>query len=334
MALVLKSFEFRRERERVWQELEELVAQVERRGVRSLTARELSRLPVLYRSTVASLSVARAISLDRNVIEYLEHLSARGYLAVYGTRRHLRESVADFFGHRFPAAVRQFRWQLAASYLIMALGVVAGLLITLRDPDRFYSFVSAEMAQGRGPSSSTAELREVLYASKDMRELLAAFALFLFTHNARIGLMAFALGFAAGVPVVILLFVNGLTLGAFAALYRSRGMTLEFWAWVLPHGVTELTAVALCGAGGLVLAQSLSFPGRSERLRNLAVRGREAGQIALGAVALFLVAGLIEGIFRQLVHSVPIRLAVAGTSAALWITYFAWKGRRSPLGRP
>ena len=53
------------------------------------------RLPGLHRAALSSLSVARAISLDRNVVEYLEMLATRAHFAVYGTKRHLREAVAD-----------------------------------------------------------------------------------------------------------------------------------------------------------------------------------------------------------------------------------------------
>jgi uncharacterized membrane protein SpoIIM required for sporulation len=91
--------------------------------------------------------------------------------------------------------------------------------------------------------------------------------------------------------------------------------------------VTELGAVVLCGGAGLVLAQSLVFPGRRTRLRNLAEGGRRAAVVVIGAVCLFLVAGLLEGVFRQLVQSVPARYAVAGATLAGWTFYFGWVGR-------
>jgi hypothetical protein len=40
------------------------------------------------------------------------------------------------------------------------------------------------------------------------------------------------------------------------------------------------------------------------------------------------VAALVEGIFRQLVHSVPARYAVAGAFALGWVLYFSLAGRR------
>jgi uncharacterized membrane protein SpoIIM required for sporulation len=122
--------------------------------------------------------------------------------------------------------------------------------------------------------------------------------------------------------------VNGQLLGAFAALYHGRGLSLELWGWLLPHGVTELAALALCGGAGLVLGHRLVFPGRHTRLENLAHGGREAGLIVLGAVAMFLIAGVIEGVFRQAVHDMTARYAVAVATAAAWAAYFGLAGRR------
>jgi uncharacterized membrane protein SpoIIM required for sporulation len=327
--VALKSTTFRAEREASWRELEALVGRIETRGPRSLSPAELGRVPVLYRAALSSLSVARAISLDRNVLDYLESLCGRAYLAVYAPRRHLREALADFFVRRFPGAVRSLAPHLAIAAALLVAGAIAGFALTARDPERFYAFVDPALAQGRNPASSTESLRDALYAKEEVAALLKTFAMFLFQHNARIGLLAFAVGFAGGVPTALLVFSNGLVLGAFAALYHGRGLGLELWAWLLPHGVAELTAVALCGAGGLALAHGLLFPGREERLAALARRGREAGVVVLGAVVLFFAAALVEGIFRQLVHAVPVRLAVAAGSAAVLWTWLATSGREA-----
>jgi uncharacterized membrane protein SpoIIM required for sporulation len=88
-------------------------------------------------------------------------------------------------------------------------------------------------------------------------------------------------------------------------------------------------AVILCGGAGLVVARSLVFPGRHGRLANLARQGREAGVLVLGAVALFFVAALIEGIFRQTVTDLVARyLVILSTGAALAL-YFTKAGRGS-----
>ena len=325
----LKSTAFRREREATWRELDSLVARAERRGPRSLSGEELMRLPVLYRATLSSLSVARSISLDRNVVEYLEALAGRAYLIVYGPRSTFVAVVRDFLAVDLPAAVRACRRHIAIAALVMLFGIALGWVATAQNEDRFYAFVDAGLAGDRDPTASREELEEILFAGDAAdTDALHAFATVLFTHNARIGILAFALGFAFGLPTLFLLTSNGLMLGAFAALHANRGLSVEFWSWVLPHGVTELLAVVLCGGAGLVLAEAVIVPGPHKRLHNLARRGRIAGRIVLGAVLLFFIAGLIEGIFRQTVADVPARYAMAAGTVVLWAVYFGFAGRR------
>jgi uncharacterized membrane protein SpoIIM required for sporulation len=323
----VKSVDFRRGREATWTDLESLVARIEAGGLASLSPDEVGRLPLVYRATLSSLSVARAVSLDRSLLEYLESLAGRAYVATYGAKQHPLAAARHFLARRFPAALRGASRELLLAAAVLLLGAATGFVQSSRDASRFYAFVDEAYAQGRGPSSTTEELREALYAPRTAADLLGAFAMFLFTHNARIGMLAFAAGFAAGVPTLVLLFGNGLVLGAFAALYHERGLGLEFWAWLLPHGVTELLAVVVCGGGGLVIGRALLFPGRHRRLESLARRGREAGAMVMGAVVMFLLAGLVEGIFRQAVHDVAARLLLAFGSAALWAVYLARGGR-------
>jgi uncharacterized membrane protein SpoIIM required for sporulation len=324
----LKSHEFRREREATWRELAALLERVEGRGLRDLSGEELHRLPVLYRATVSSLSVARAISLDRNVVDYLEALTARAYIAVYGSRLTLRRALAAYFLRDFPRAVRRYRRHLAVAALVFLAGAAVGMVLTLEQPDRFYTFVADGYAGGRDPAASTETLRRTLYDPEPPKELLGTFASWLFTHNATIGLVAFALGFVAGVPVFILYFLNGLVLGAFAALFQSRDLGADLWGWLLPHGVTEILALALCGAAGLALGQAVVFPGRLARVDHLAQRGRAVAPIVIGAVLLFFIAAMIEGFFRQLVLDMEVRYAVAAATAALWTAFFSLAGRR------
>ena len=325
----LKSVEFRRERERSWKALEGLVATVEQKGVGALTADELARLPVLYRAALSSLGVARGISLDRNSVEYLEALAGRAYFCVYAPKRRPLDVVAEFLLRGFPRLVRRFAPHVAVAALLFLAGVVAGWALTASDPDRYYSIVPAAQADGRDPAASDERLRDVLHSGSDEETgALGAFAAFLFSHNTRVGLLCFGLGFAAGLPVFWLLFTNGLSLGAMGALYASRGMGMEFWGWVLPHGTLELTAIVLCGAGGLALGHALVFPGRLSRLENLARTGREAGALIAGTVVLFLLAGILEGFFRQMVQDLVVRWAVALLGLAALTLYFAFGGRR------
>ena len=324
---VMKSVEFRRERESTWAELEAMIQYADSKGLRALGADSLARLPHLYRATLSSLSVARSISLDRALVDYLESLVGRAYFVVYGTRQHVRKQLAQFFAWKLPSTIRAAKWHILVSLVISVAGAIAAYKLTMHDNDYYYSFVG-DMAQGRSPASTTTELRDGLYHSEGVSSFLTTFAAELFSHNSRIAILAFALGFVAGLPTLMLLFYNGLTLGAFVALYTSRGLGWDIWGWLLPHGVTELTAVILAGAAGLMLAHGLVFSGAQPRLDALRERGRPAAVIVVGCVLMLFFAGCIEGVFRQTVTDIHIRYAVAIGTAMFWTWYFVFCGRK------
>lgn len=327
--LVLRSTEFRRGREQAWRDLENLLGRAERGGLGALSVEELQRLPLLHRSAMSALSVARAIALDRHLLLYLENLGLRSFLVVYGPRHGLLEQVRDFFVRGFPTAVRAAGLHILIAFLAIAVGTAAGFMLTAGDESLLSTFIPGDLAGGRGVNSTRAQLLndEIFAPWPGFTRSFITFANFLFRHNTLVGILTFGLGIAAGVPTLILLVYQGLIFGAFIALHANRGLTVDFLGWVSIHGITEFTAIILCGAGGLVIAQHILFPDRYSRVDSLAVHGRAAAQLAVGAVFLFFIAGLIEGGLRQFVGDTAGRFAIAALTAALWLGYFLFAGR-------
>src|SRR5882672_1457776 len=318
--LTLKSHRFRQEREAEWRKLEELLARAEASSARSLSDDEIIALPVLYRSALSSLSVARAISLDQALIAYLETLCTRAYFFVYGPRATLLERILAFFARDWPNAARELWRETLVAVGITVLGVVVAYVLTTRDSSWYYSFVSPMMANGRDPAAATDDLRKTLFSGAQTG--LPVFATFLFTHNAQIALFAFALGFAFCLPAAFLVLYNGMMLGAFIALFASHGLAAEFGGWVFIHGTTELFAIALAGAAGFRLGWTLAFPGAQSRIEAMAAAGRKAAIIMTGVVVMLGVAGLLEGIARQVLTDTSLRYAIALFAILLWAAYF------------
>lgn len=333
-SIQLRSAEFRKGREEGWRKLEGLVERIEKNGVGSLNAKEAGELPLLYRAAMSSLSVARGIVLDRNLLLYLETLALRSYLAVYGPRSGMLENLRTFLTRDFPRYVRGLSRHLGIALIALAVGVLAGYLLVTSDINFFQTIVPEELAQGRGPASSQQSLRSSIFAPwPGFVDTFVVFANSLFRHNTIVGIMCFGLGFALGVPTVLLLMYNGLIIGAFVGLHAEKDLAVEFVGWLSIHGVTEILAILLCAAAGLVVAEKILFPGRLPRLESLALYGRRAASVAAGAVLLFFLAGILEGGFRQLITSTPLRYAFALGSGALWLAYFTRVGLKKDKGQ-
>jgi uncharacterized membrane protein SpoIIM required for sporulation len=319
-ALQLKSAKFRQEREIDWRRLDGLLQKVESGGARSLTDEQLLAIPVLYRSALSSLSVARATSLDQSLIDYLEGLCARAYFLVYGTRPWIGQRLGQYFGSGWSRSVQAIWKETLVSLLITIASVILGYMLVRQNPDMYFSFVSPDMAQGRDPTASYKALHETIYGGD--KEGLGSFAAFLFQHNAQVCMFSFALGFAFCVPTAMLLIYNGASLGAMLAVFASKGLGWGFAGWIMIHGVTEFFAIILAGAAGFKIGLAVAFPGDRTRLDAAAEAGRACGGVIAGVVLMLVIAGILEGFGRQLITSDVIRYSIGIGTGLMWLAYF------------
>lgn len=325
--LRVSSHRFREARSGDWDRLEAMLDRIEKGRAGSLSDEDLFELPVLYRSTLSSLSVARETSLDADLVGYLESLSTRAYFLLYGVHSPLWRRLMTFLADELPAAVRGLWRETLVSLVLTVLGAVTAYLMVRSDPSWYFAFVSSEMAGGRDPSATVAMLNETLH-HKDGADGLGAFSAFLFVNNAGVSLFAFALGFLFAVPTVLILIYNGLTLGAMFAVFVPKGLGWDFAAWLSIHGTTEMFAIILAGAAGMRIGMATAFPGRQARLASAVAAGRSAGFVMLGVVAMLVIAGLLEGVGRQLVDNGLSRALIGGAALVFWLVYFYLKPAR------
>lgn len=312
---------FRAAREGDWRRLEAILTTAEKRSVRALSDEDLLALPILYRGALSSLSVARETSLDLELINYLEGLSARAYFFVYGVRTTAGSRLASFFARDWPIAVRALWKETIAATLLTIIGLATGLLLVNANPLWFDSFVPGQLAGGRNFSASAEYLRSTLYHDGDSSGL-GTFATYLFTHNSQVCMFSFALGFMFGVPTAMLIIYNGAILGAMFSLFGSHGLGFELGGWLIIHGSTEFFAIILAGAAGLRIGWAVIFPGEETRMAAAARAGRMSAIVMGGVIVMLMVAGLLEGFGRQLITNDLARYAIGSLMLAGWLLYF------------
>ena len=146
-----------------------------------------------------------------------------------------------------------------------------------------------------------------------------------------IAILCFALGFAFGVPPLLMLVQNTTMLGGILWLYHGQGLTLEIVGWLSIHGTTELFAILLAGAAGLHVGRSMAFPGTRSVLDAAAAAGQRTAVVMAGVVLMLVCAGMLEGFGRQLIDSTTQRLVIGYGILTFWLVYF-FLFRRVPPG--
>ena len=326
---LLRSARFRAEREASWQLLDRLVAKTERHGAKNLTYDEARDLATCYRQAMNSLSVARDISLDRALLIYLEQLCARAYLVVYAPQQSLRGLIARLITHGIPQAVRRSATPLLIGFLALLVGMFAGYQLYQQDPSWYYTFVPGDLSDGRTPDASADYLRGTIYGDEggDGDEL-GAFASYLFSHNTQVAILTFTVGIFLAVPSFLLTFYNGLLLGAFYAMFASKGLGYDLFAWLSIHGVTEMSAICFACAGGARLGLCVLMPGDMTRRDALNHHGRDAVKLVILAGFLLVFAAFIEGFLRQLIQDPVARLTIGWGLGGLWVAWLTLSGRK------
>lgn len=320
-AAALRSDRFRQEREADWKRLDAIVTRLEKGRTRGLSDDDVLALPVLYRTVASSLSVARETSLDAATLGYLEALVQRAWFQVYGPRVTLWGWLARFFGGEWSRAVRALAPELLAALALMVAGTAVGWLLVAGDQDWYFSLVPGNFLDARVPGASREVLRRTLFDGAQ-QDGLSVFAAYLFSNNASVAILCFALGFAFGVPPLLLLIQNTATLGAMLWLFASQGLLVDFVGWLSIHGTTELFAILLSGAAGLHVGRSMAFPGKRSLVEAAAEAGQRAAVVMAGVVLMLVCAGLLEGIGRQTIEVTWQRYAVGYAVLCFWLVYF------------
>ena len=294
---------FLRHRRGRWQRLSELLDRIDAKGIETLGPREADEFFSLYRLTSSDLNLVQTRTANPSLIDYLERLVARAY-----ARLSAPPAQTFFHGwwmivrHYFPATVRA-EWRLVAlSTLVLTAGTLFGLFATLGRPPVADIFLPAEHLE-EAPAERVARLEKAEregHRSIVSADQHAAFTVFLFNNNIRVGILGFALGLTFGVGTLIVLFYNGAMLGSLAALYFLDGQGTFFIAWVGPHGSIELPCVIFASTAGLMLAQRQLRRGHGTFRQQVREARPTLVDLLVGASTLLVIAGCVEGGFSQI----------------------------------
>ncbi|MBW4662376.1 MAG: stage II sporulation protein M [Drouetiella hepatica Uher 2000/2452] len=277
-------------REQTWKQLESLLDRVEKFGIKSLKAKEVQTLASLYRSTSADLARARTHQVGNLIVQNLQTLATRSYAQIYqGSRRQEWRAIRQFYLWGFPAVVQQTRGYIALSTALLLVPGLVSWWLAWRDPTYLALVVPPDLI------SQVRDRQELWMGSILGVEPFASANIMI--NNIRVSFSALAGGMTAGLATTYIMVINGISLGAIAALVAQNNLSYPFWAFVFPHGALELPAIFFAGAAGFLLGRAILFPGQYRRGDALKLYGQQAAQLMFGIVPLLIIAGTIEGFF-------------------------------------
>lgn len=299
------------------------LAEVQRRGLRRLSGREVARFVAEYREVAADL--ARLSTATRghetDTVFQLSRLVAGGHNLLYRQERVAAHAIARFLLVSVPAELRRSAVPvLAAAALFFGSGGAA-LVGVLRDPGLVEELVGPGMIDRAEIDAARARAGDARYIDIEdyTRPILASTVL---RNNVQVTFFAFASGLTAGVLTVVLLLMNGISIGAAIGLFVTKGVGRLILDFVVAHSVFELSAICIAGGAGFIIAGAILLPGSRPRREALVIEGRRALRLLAASALMLVFAGAIEGLISPRVDvGFAFKGAVAVVSALLLVVY-------------
>jgi uncharacterized membrane protein SpoIIM required for sporulation len=313
-----------------WTALEKTLDWMGRNPGVEISIQDLDRFHVLYQRASADLAKVATLASEGELRRYLEGLVSRAYAEIHESRERTKFRPWRWFTTDFPRAVRRHSIALLLAVALTLVGSGFGALAMRMDPEAKTVIVPF---QGLEMTPAERVAREQRLKGSQLSGKKGRFSAELMTHNTQVALLTIALGMTFGFGTIVMLFYNGVILGAVAFDYVHGGQGVFLLGWLLPHGVIEIPAILLGGQTGFVLAHALIGWGsrltRAERLRAVS---RDVVTLSGGIAVMLVWAGIVEAFLSQYhepVISYGMKIGFGLVEAALLVLFLARAGASS-----
>jgi uncharacterized membrane protein SpoIIM required for sporulation len=315
----------------LWDEYDRLLTRLEDNHSLKLDLQSIQRLRHLHETVAGDLVRVRTFASEPETVEYLESLLARGFGFIHESRT-FRPSAAGIKTGltSFPRALRKHQRLFVLVTATFLFGMLMGGILVRAAPEAKDVLLPFGHLHG-DPSERVAEEEAAAIEGGDMEQ--STFAAYLMVNNIRVSILALVMGVLAGVFTLVIVFYNGVILGAVCVDYLFAGEGVFLAGWLLPHGSVEIPAILFSATAGLLIGKAVLLrEDRQSLLSRMQGIRQDVLRLLGGVVALLIWAGLIESFFSQfhapaLPYSVKITFGVI--QSILLVLYLRIAGRTS-----
>jgi len=266
------------------------------------------------------LSFAQTYYANGNTHRYLNQLAANIHQKIYNNKKERKERYIDFWLVELPLVFKRAHRQFLFSFLIFGVAVLIGIVSTAHDE------TFPRLILGDGYVNMTLENIKnndpmAVYKGGSSTD----FFLMISLNNILVAFRAFVMGLLFSFGTVFILIYNGIMVGTFQFFFHQYGLLLDSSLVIWIHGTLEISAIVIAGGAGLMMGNSLLFPGTYPRLTAFKYGVKNGLKIMIGLIPVFLLAAFLEGFVTRLTDMpVALKLLIIGGSLAFILFYFVF----------
>lgn len=264
------------------------------------------------------LAYAKTFYPKSNVIGYLNGVASLYHQKIYKNKKENRQRIIWLWQYELPYLFKVYHKTFFYAFLFFLVFLLIGIFSAKNDPD----FI--RLVMGDGYVNMTLEnIRRGdpfgVYKQTDSLQMFLGIAF----NNIRVTFFAFVSGVFFSIGSLILMFKNIISLGAFEYFFFQQGLGLKSILVVFIHGTLEIWGIIIAVASGMILGNSILFPGTYSRRESMIRGARDGLKIVLGLVPLFIIAAFLEGfVTRHTQMPVILSVSILAVSLIFIIWYF------------
>ena len=271
-----------------------------------------------YIELTDELSYARTFYNGSKTESYLNQLTSLKFMRLYKNRKLDRGRFLSFWGKEIPLLLAEHKKQLIYSVMFFVLGILIGIFSAAND-ETFVRLILGDEYLNKTLDNIGKGDPMAIYKSYDASSSF----LFITTNNIKVSFIAFVAGIMISAGSIFLLMSNGIMLGAFQYFFYQKGLLFTSVLSIWVHGTLEITSIIIAGGAGIVLGNSILFPGSFPRGYAFRKGASDGIKMVISLVPFFILAGFLEGfVTRHTFMPVWISSSIILFSLALVFTYF------------
>ncbi len=272
----------------------------------------------LYIRLTDDLAYSKTFYPQSKTTAYLNTITTRIHQKIYKNKKEKINRLKFFWLNELPHLFYKHRFKLLSSFIVFFIALLIGTASAAND-DGFvrtilgdsYVNMTLENIKNNDPMAVYKKMNEV--------DMFLGITL----NNIRVSFIAFISGLLLSFGTGLILLQNGIMLGSFQYFFFEQGVLAESLLAVWVHGTLEISAIIIAGGAGLVMGNSILFPGTFNRSESFSLGAREGMKIVIGLVPLFIMAGFLEGfVTRHTGMPFVVNLFIIFGSLGFVIIYF------------
>ena len=292
-----------------WEKFESLIT--------SSQKKDPDQLASLFIQLTDDLAYAKTHYPKSDIRHYLNTLTTKVHQSIYRNKREKQSRFITFWKYELPQIFFEHRRQLLYSLIIFGLASALGAFSAAND-NTFVRLILGDAYVNM--TLANIENGDPMAVYKSMGQVEMFFKITF--NNVLVSMRAFAAGILFSFGTALMLIFNGVMLGSFQYFFFQKGLLLTSVLTIWIHGAIEIASIVIAGGAGLIMGNSLLFPGTYSRLESLKKGAAKGVKIAVGLVPLFITAGFLESFVTRLTE-MPNAIKVAIIlGSALFMVYY------------